>query len=135
VAEKWLTCGGDQQWMSESEYMYMNEDITIDPEEKDYEEQEYRKRDKASKLIRRLALRGRRMRNSGVVVLDVLRLDELGSLARAALEVDTYNRKYLKTALDIINGRAGYLSLQNKRLVLMGFIRPYVDIRVLTFSE
>ncbi|AXQ67817.1 hypothetical protein KIOSHI_199 [Bacillus phage Kioshi] len=130
-----LTCGGGQDWMSEAEYMYMNEDITIDPEEKDYEEQECRERDKVGKLIRKLALYGRRMKNSGVVVLDILCLDELVVLADSAAEEGTYNRKYIRSAFDVVHGKAHYLSLQKKRLVLMGFIRPYVDIKVLTFSE
>ncbi|AHN66672.1 hypothetical protein Bcp1_197 [Bacillus phage Bcp1] len=136
MAESWLTCGGDQQWMSEAEYMYMNEDITIEPfEDEDLEEQDRVKRDNASKLIRKLALYGRRMKNSGVVVLDILCLDELVVLADSAAEEGTYNRKYIRSAFDVVHGKAHYLSLQKKRLVLMGFIRPYVDIKVLTFSE
>ncbi|WQZ49390.1 hypothetical protein Z3_74 [Bacillus phage Z3] len=89
----------------------------------------------ADKLIRRLALRGRRMIRTGTVVLDLLHLEELCILAKAAIKKEAYNRKYLRTALDIINGIAYYLTLQNRRKVLMGFIRTYVDISVLTFSE
>ncbi|BEU14779.1 hypothetical protein [Bacillus phage CM1] len=89
----------------------------------------------SDKLIRRLALRGRRMKRTGLVVLDMLHLDDLCVLAKAALEKEAYNRKYLRTALDVINGVAYYLTLQNRRKVLMGFIRTYVDISVLTFSE
>ncbi|UGO47757.1 hypothetical protein MCCARTNEY_183 [Bacillus phage vB_BanH_McCartney] len=114
----------DEDLMSEAEYMYMNEDHTIDETE---EELAYAK---IEELITELAIAGRYIKGTRKVVLDVLSLDTLKWLAWGAYAQGDYNEKYERTVVDIFQGQARYLDKQKKRLTLMGFIRPFVDRRV-----
>jgi len=114
----------DEDLMSEAEYMYMNEDHTIDETE---EELAYAK---INELITELAIVGRRMKGTNKVVLDILDTDTLKFIAWGAYAQGDYNEKYEHTVVDIFQGNARYLDRRKKRLTLMGFIRPFVDRRV-----
>ncbi|ALA07700.1 hypothetical protein BC01_119 [Bacillus phage BC01] len=113
-----------EYYQSEAEYMYQNEDHTMEEVE---EELAYAK---INELITELAIAGRYIKGTNKVVLDVLTIDTLKFIAWGAYAQGDFNEKYERTVVDIFHGNANYLDKRKKRLTLMGFIRPFVDRRV-----
>jgi len=120
-----------EHYQSEAEYMYQNEDHTIDEEVlyAEQQEDEWKLTTKSNELILELAIAGRRMKN-GAVVLDDLSYNQLRLLAWKARHDGIYNKKYEAHVYNIFQGCADYFTKQKKRLTLMGYIRPFIDKKV-----